>query len=111
MNNKALYATHRWISVLALGQLGIWSFSGLLFTTLTERAVMSAPVAGAHDLPIDSPAGILGPESIWQRARSDHAGDAIHRIELRSPRVLRPRSGRDRAVRRTDGGSAAGDAR
>lgn len=83
MNNKRLYAIHRWISLLALGQLGVWSISGLLFTVLSERAVMSAPVAGAHDLPIEASASLASPEAILARVRTDHGG-AIHRVELRS---------------------------
>lgn len=84
MSNKKLYFIHRWISLLALGQLGVWSVSGLFFTLLAERAVMSAPAAGAHDLAIEPPPSLATPESIWARARADHGERALYRIELRS---------------------------
>lgn len=83
MNNKQLYAIHRWISLLALAQLAVWSITGLLFTLLSERAVMSAPAAGAHDLVLGDATAVLSLETVRARAMADHGGAAVFRIELR----------------------------
>lgn len=68
--NRRLYALHRWVSLFAFLQLGIWSASGLAFSLLPEASVKGARVKGAHELPLSgsleglrSPGDILAVDS------------------------------------------------
>jgi len=46
--NRLFYFIHKWVSAAAYIQLAIWTTTGFLFATLSQDAMKSAPVEGAH---------------------------------------------------------------
>ena len=79
--NRKLYAMHRWLSLVVLLQLLVWSVSGLFFAVMSKESVMGTPVAGAHVRTLD-PTGLLPASDLAERARAAGAGDS-RKIELR----------------------------
>jgi len=89
--NRRLYAIHRWLSLLVVIQLLLWSVSGLVFATIPKEDLHGSPAKGAHDAAFvlsatgtsssPTPNALTVPE-LGRRAEELGVG-SIRRIELR----------------------------
>ncbi len=81
--NRLLYAIHKWVSALAFLQLTVWSVTGFLFAFLSQEAMKSTPVAGAHDAALAHAPKV---EAAAAMIAASAAGDLgpIARVELRA---------------------------
>lgn len=82
--NRILYAIHRWVSLIALLQMGAWVGTGLFFTIVPiER------VRGLHEelppvgLAIDDGAGLISPATAIGIARAEGGMPIVESLELR----------------------------
>ena len=78
--NRLLYALHKWISAIAFVQLAVWTVSGFTFTWITQEAIKSAPVQGAHHAVIARPPTVSAERAMELAA--EQSGPA-ERVELR----------------------------
>lgn len=79
--NRILYALHRWLAAVALGQLVIWVSSGLFFASFPIERVRGEHVEVDRRLDPDDGAGLISPSTAIAVATS--AGVAADALELR----------------------------
>lgn len=79
--NRFLYALHRWLAAVALGQFVIWVSSGLFFASFPIERVRGAHVEVDRRLVPDDGAALLSPSTAIALATS--AGLPVQSLELR----------------------------
>jgi len=80
---RRLRALHRFVTLIALLQLLVWTASGLLFALTPDYMLRGDPVEHAHESPLPEDATLVSPLEATRRARQ--AGlEAPHAFELRS---------------------------
>ena len=80
--NRTLYAIHRWVSLVALVQLGVWLGSGLFFASYPIEEVRGAHVDAPLVLAVDDGAALLSAATALGVARAAGVG-AVDRLEIR----------------------------
>ncbi|MCS6915493.1 MAG: hypothetical protein RMK29_14735 [Myxococcales bacterium] len=76
--SRRLYALHRLLSALTLGQLAIWTASGTFFALVPIERVRGEGVPGAHQGRIPPEAKVVPPAEVLRRL------PGVHTLELRA---------------------------
>ena len=78
-----LYALHRIVAAVALGQLFIWTVSGLVFAIIPGNRVRGAAVEKAHEAPIGAGSDVI-PVAEALRVAAESGLERVTRIELKA---------------------------